>query len=86
MSDSDRRIASLEAEIEGYKVKLIAATSDKELDRYIDLIKIRSETLNILLNEKGKLLRFLFSWALDDGFIDFYIGFKDNRMEKLLNP
>jgi hypothetical protein len=64
MATLDTRISDLEEEIKGYMAKLNAATTEKELDRFTGLIKIRTETLNRLLDEKkaqsrGKLSRLL---------------------------
>ena len=43
------KIDSLEAEIEGYRIELSAATTKKEKMMYGGLIIVRSETLNTLL-------------------------------------
>jgi len=52
METLEARISELENEINGYKAKLNGAATEKEMDRFTDLIKISRETLNRLLDEK----------------------------------
>jgi len=52
MASLDQRIINLELEINGYNTKLNQATTEKELDRFTNLIMTRTETLNRLLDEK----------------------------------
>lgn len=64
MAELDKEIADLKEEIKGYVIKLNAATTEKELDRFTGLINSRTRPLNRLLDEKkstsgGKLSRLL---------------------------
>ena len=52
MATLNQEIADLKEVIKGYETKLNAATTEKDLDRFTDLIKISRETLNRLLDEK----------------------------------
>ena len=54
MVDLDKRIADLEKKIEGYKDEYKTATTEKEKDRLTGLIKVKSETLNKLLDQKAQ--------------------------------
>ena len=52
MAELDKEIADLKEEIKGYVIKLNAATTEKELDRFTGLINSAREILNRLLDEK----------------------------------
>ena len=55
MATLDLRITDLEEEIKGYVTDLKTASSDAEKSELRGLIKIRTETLNRLLDEKKAL-------------------------------
>ena len=52
MAALQERISALEAEIEGYRAKLDAATTEAGEERYANLITESKKTLNLLLQQQ----------------------------------
>ena len=71
MSSPADKIASLEAEIEGYQATLAASADEARKDKLLDLITERCRTLNLFLSQQqGKHINLAFELLLCvcDGF------------------